>query len=213
MLRRGKPKQQTSKIQNLSEGPETFGFLVFLGFLWFSSRNPKKNMFFLILGGKPKKHRVFFGFLVRSLVKTKKTLCFLGFHLKSKQQTMCFFGFLLENKKPRKNKDSKSFGPLRKVLDLWIFGFVVPSAKTKKPKIQKSKTFLRGPKLFGIFGFPRFFGFPTEIQKVTCFFDFNWKSKKHVFFWFSCSVSGEKQTKPVSFGFLFWISVRTSNNP
>ena len=49
------------KIQNLSEGPETFVFLVFLGFFWFSNRNPKNHMFFLDLGGN-QKTQVFFLF-------------------------------------------------------------------------------------------------------------------------------------------------------
>ena len=39
-------KAQTAKnpkIQNLSEGPETFGFFGFPTVIWFSYRNPKKT--------------------------------------------------------------------------------------------------------------------------------------------------------------------------
>ena len=42
----GKPKTKNPKIQNLSAGPETFGFLDFSRVFLFSNRNPKIHMNF-----------------------------------------------------------------------------------------------------------------------------------------------------------------------
>ena len=134
-------------------------------------------MVFLDFRWKTKKNTVLFWFSCSvSGEKPKKTLCFFfGFLLENQKNTMCFFGFLLENQKnPRKNKKSKSFGPLRRVLDFWIFGFVVPSAETKKTKNPKIQNLSEGPETFGFVGFPRVF-----------FLVFQQKSKKsHGFFGF-----------------------------
>ena len=85
---------------------------------------------------------------------------------------MVFLDFCSGNQKnPRKTKKSKSFGPLRKVLDFWIFGFVVPSAETKKTK--NPKPVLRGPKLLDCLGFPRvFLVFQQKSKKSRGFFGF-----------------------------------------
>ena len=114
------------------------------------------------------KNTGFFGFLVRSLVKNQKNpVFFLDFCWKTKKHHV-FFGFLLENQNnPRKTKKSKSFGPLRRVLDFWVFGFVVPSAETKEPKNQNLSA---GPETFGFFGFPRFFWFSNRNPKNHMFF-------------------------------------------
>ena len=88
----------------------------------------------------------------------------------------------MENQKsPRTTNKSKSFGPLRKVLD--FLEFLVSAEGTTKPKIQNLS---EGPETFGFFGFPRVFCFLTEIQKKTVFFlVFHLKSKNHVSFWIS----------------------------
>ena len=59
----------------------------------------------------------------------------------------------------------------------------VTTGETKKPKI-----FLRGPKLLDFLVFLRVFWFSNR------------NPKNHMFFLFSCSVSGEKTKNPV----LFW---------
>ena len=119
------PSAETKKpkIQNLSERPETFGFFGFPMVFWFSNRNPKKShVFFWILGGKPKKHRFFLFSCSVSGEKPKNPCVFLDFCWKP--NTMCFFWISVgKQKNPRTTKKSKSFGPLRKVLDFWIFWF------------------------------------------------------------------------------------------
>ena len=177
----GETKNQKSKLR----GPKLSVFLVFLRFFWFSNRNPKNHMFFLDFRWKTKKNTVLFWFSCSvSGEKPKKPCVFLDFCWKTKKHHVFFWIFVGKPKNPRKNKKSKSFGPLRRVLDFWIFGFVVPSAETKKPKIQKSKTFLRGPKLLDLLVFLGFFfGFPTEIQKITwIFWILGGKPKKHSVF-------------------------------
>ena len=90
-LRRGKPKNQ-----NLSEGPETFGFFGFPRvFLGFPTEIPKNHMVFLNLGGNRKKTQGVFGFLVRSLVKNQKNLLFFSFFLKNQKHNL-FLDFCLE---------------------------------------------------------------------------------------------------------------------
>ena len=115
--------QKKTKIQNLSEGPETFGFFGFPRFFGFENRNPQNHLFFLILGGKPKQHRFFLVFLFGLWWKTKKTLCFFWISVGKPKNTMCFFGFLLENQNnPRKTKNStKVSGPSGfGFLDFWF---------------------------------------------------------------------------------------------
>ena len=84
------------KIQNLSAGPETFGFFGFPRVFLFFQQKSKKSYVFFDFRSKTKKHRVFFYFLVWSLVKNKKTLCFLDFCWKTKKN-LGSFGFLFRS--------------------------------------------------------------------------------------------------------------------
>ena len=60
-LRLREPK--TQKSNTLLRGPKLLDFLVFLGFFWFSNRNPKKHMVFFGFPAEiQKKHRVFLVF-------------------------------------------------------------------------------------------------------------------------------------------------------
>ena len=124
-LRRGKPKEQKSKIFLRARNFWIFGFPRVFRFF---NRNPKNHMVFLDSRWKTKKHKGFFCFLVRSLVKNQKNPVFFDFCWKTKKHNF-FWISVRKPKKTRKTKKSKSFRPLRKVLDVW---FVVPSAETKK---------------------------------------------------------------------------------
>ena len=170
----------------------------------------------------------FFGFSPETEQENQKKPCvFLVFHLKSQKNHVIFWISVGKSKNPRKTKKSKSFGPLRKVLDFWFFGFFVSAEGTTKPKIQKIQNPSEGPETFGFFGFPRvFFGFPTKINKKNtwCFLVFQQKSKKTQGFWgFSPETEQENQKKHcVFFGFppkiqknhvIFWISVGKPKKP
>ena len=102
-------QNQKSKIQNLSEGPETFVFLVFLGF-WFSNRNQKKHRVVLVFHQRPNK-------------KITKNPVLFGFPPKIQKNHVFFWISVGKPKNPRKTKKSKSFGPLRKILDFRNFVF------------------------------------------------------------------------------------------
>ena len=129
----GKPKHarktKNPKVSGPSERFWIFGFVVPSAvprvFLVFQQKSKKTHGFFLILGGKPKKHQVLFGFLVRSLVENQKTPCvFLDFCWKTKKHHVFFWISVGKPKNTRKTKKSKSFGPLRRVLDFGIFGIL-----------------------------------------------------------------------------------------
>ena len=124
-LRLREPKIQKSKT--LLRGPKLLDFLVFLGFFLVCQQksSQKTHGFFWFSNRNPKKHRVFLVFHQRPNKKTKKTLCFLVFHLKSKKNHVIFWISVGKPKNPRNTKNSKSFGPRRKVSDFWIFGFLV----------------------------------------------------------------------------------------
>ena len=93
----GNQKCKNPKIQNLSEGLETFGFCGFPSFFLAFQQESKNHMGFWILSGKPKNTRLFLLF-VRSLVKKQKNpVCF--WISVGKQKHLVFFGFLLENQK------------------------------------------------------------------------------------------------------------------
>ena len=129
-LRRGKPKNQ-----NLSEGPETFGFFGFPRvFLGFPTEIPKNHMVFLNLGGNRKKSTGCFWFSCSvSGEKPKKTLCFLDFCWRTKNTIF----FWISVWKPRKTKKiqksratQKGFG----FLDFWFCSAFDGNIKTKNPK-------------------------------------------------------------------------------
>ena len=94
------------KIQNLSEGPETFGFFCFHRVFWFSNRNPKTHCVF----GFPTEIKKTHGFLffTRNLTKKQKK------HVKSPKNNVFFWISVGKQKTLGK---PKSCGPLRKVLD------------------------------------------------------------------------------------------------
>ena len=119
------------KIQNLSEGPETFGFLVFLACFGFPTEIQKNTWCFLVFQHKSKKKHRFFGFSPETEQENQKEPgVFLVFHLKSKKNHVIFWISVGKPKNPRKTRKSKSFAPRRKVLDFWIFGFLVSPVVT-----------------------------------------------------------------------------------
>ena len=93
-------QKQKSKI--FLRGPKLLDFLVFLGFFWFSNRNPKNHMFFLTLGGNPKNTSCFWFSCSVSGEKPKKTLCFLDFCWKTKNTKNHHVFFLISDRKPKK---------------------------------------------------------------------------------------------------------------
>ena len=127
-LRRGKPKKtKIQKSKTILRGPKLLDFLVFLGFFGFSNRNPKNHMLFLILGGKPKKHRVFW---FSCSVSGEKNPVLFGISVGKPKNTMCFFGFLLENKTNLgKPKNPTVSGPSE---GFWIFRSLSLRANTAR---------------------------------------------------------------------------------
>ena len=109
-------KKQKNKIQNLSEGPKTFGLFGVPSVFWFRLN---ETIAFLDFWWKTTKTRVFWFFGWVSSENTK--------------QTLCFFGFLLENqKKPLGTpQNPKVSGPSHRLLNFWFFG---GNPKTQNPK-------------------------------------------------------------------------------
>ena len=167
-------KNKNPKIQNLSEGPETFGFFGFPRVFLFSNRNPKNHVVFLDFKWKnQKKHRVFW-FSCSVFGEKPKNPCFLDFCWKTKKHHVLFWISVRKQQKTLgKPKNPKVSGPSER---FWIFGFVVPSAETKKTKIQN---LAEGPETFGFLGFPRVFLFSNRNPKNhVVFLDFKWKNQK-----------------------------------
>ena len=119
-------QNQKSKIQNLSEGPQTFRFFGFPRvFLVFHQKSQKKHMVFFGFPTEIQKTQGVFAFSPETEQKNKQTV-FFWFPFKIKKHYVLDFCWKAKKTLGRPNKN-KSFGPLRKVLGFWSFFWFLPS--------------------------------------------------------------------------------------
>ena len=128
-LRLREPKIQKSKT--FLRGPKLLDFFIFLRFFWFLSEI-KKHMVLFGFPTEIKKKLGFFGFSPEIEQENQKNPVFFGFPPRIQKKIVILWISVGKLKNPRKTKKSKSFGPLRKVLD--FFWFPPKALQTKHPK-------------------------------------------------------------------------------
>ena len=105
------------KSKTFLRGPKLLDLLVFLGFFWFSNRNPKTHMVFFDFRWKTKKTQSFFGFLLenqKTLGKPKNP------KVSGPSERFWIFGFVVPSAETKNSKKSKTFLRGPKLLDLLV---------------------------------------------------------------------------------------------